>query len=86
MTPAPTVDSQCVDDENALHLQLLADMAMLYEPVLSSIESEIEQATHDQDWDKVRDLEEEEEMYENLKAAAIEKETARHQAALAACG
>ena len=86
LTPAPTVDPQCVDDENALHLQLLADMATLYEPILSRIEHEIEQATQDRDWEKVRDLQQEAEMYENLKAADIDAETARHQAALAACG
>ena len=75
-----------MDDENALHLQLLADMATLYEPILSSIKDEIEQATHDRDWGRVRDLEQEAEMYEDLKAADIDAETARHQAALAACG
>ncbi|HUW13295.1 MAG TPA: hypothetical protein VM537_26460 [Anaerolineae bacterium] len=84
-TPTPMVDARCVEDENALHLQLLADMATLYEPILSSIEHEIEQATHDRDWEKVRDLQQEAEMYENLKAADIDAETARHQAALAAC-
>ena len=86
LTPAPTVDPQCVDDENALHLQLLADMATLYEPILSSIEYEREQATHDRDWGRVRDLGQEAEMYENFKSADIEAETARHEAALAACG
>jgi hypothetical protein len=86
VTPAPTIDPQCVEDENALHLQLLADMAMIYEPILSSIEREIEQATHDRDWGRVRDLQQEAEMYENLKSADIDAETARHQAALAACG
>jgi len=80
------VDTRCVDDENALHLQLLADMAMLYEPILSSIEYEIEQARHDRDWGRVRDLQQEAQMYENLKAADIDAEIARHQAALAACG
>jgi hypothetical protein len=86
LTPAPTVDPQCVDDENALHLQLLADMATLYEPILSSIEHEIEQATHERDWERAGDLQQEAEMYENMKSADIEAETARHQAALAACG
>ena len=80
------VDTRCVDDENALHLQLLADMATLYEPLLSSIEHEIEQATHDRDWGRVRDLGQEAEMYQNMKTADIDAETARHQAALAACG
>ena len=85
-THTPMVDARCVEDENALHLQLLADMATLYEPVLSSIEYEIEQARHDRDWGRMRDLQQEAQVYENMKAADINAETVRHQAALAACG
>ena len=82
---SPTPDASCVDDENALHLQLLADIATLYEPLLSWIEDEMEQAERDRDEMRLEELQLEYEMNQNMKAADIAAENARHEAALAAC-
>jgi hypothetical protein len=83
--PSPTPDTSCVDDENALHLQLLADIATLYEPILSWIEDEMEQAERDRDEMRLEELQLEYDMNQNMKATDIAAENARHEAALAAC-
>jgi hypothetical protein len=75
-----------VDNENAYHQQMLAFIDAQYAPILNWIEYEIEQATRDRDWRRIQDLQQEAQMYENMKAADINAENARHQAALSACG
>jgi len=84
--PAPPVDTYCADTENAYHQQMLAYIEAQYAPTLSWIEYEIALATHDRDWRRIRDLQQEYQMYENMKAADVNAENARHQAALVACG
>ena len=84
--PSPTPDTRCVDTENAHHQQMLADIEAQYEPMLSWLADEMEQAQRDQDEMRIQDLQLELEMYENMKAADIDAEIARHQEALAACG
>jgi hypothetical protein len=74
-----------VDDENALHLQILADIATQYEPILSWIEDEMEQAERDRDEMRLEELQQEYDMNQNMKAADIAAENARHEAALATC-
>ena len=87
-TPAssPTSDTRCADTENAHHQQMLADIEAQYEPMLSWLADEMEQAQRDQDEMRIEDLQLEMEMTENMKAADIDAEIARHQEALAACG
>jgi hypothetical protein len=65
---------------------MLADIEAQYEPMLSWLADEMEQAQRDQDEMRIEDLQLEMEMTENMKAADIDAEIARHQAALAACG
>jgi hypothetical protein len=65
---------------------MLAYIEAEYAPTLSWIEYEIELATRDRDWRRIRDLQQEAQMYENMKAADINAENARHEAALVACG
>lgn len=84
--PSPTVDTRCVDNENAYHQQMLADIEAQYEPLLSWIEYEMEQAERDRDDMRMQELQSEYEMCENMKAADMNAENARHQAALDACG
>jgi hypothetical protein len=84
--PSPIPDTNCADTENAHHQQMLADIETQYEPMLSWLADELEQAQRDQDEMRVEDLQLELEMTENMKAADIDDEIARHQAALAACG
>jgi len=84
--PAPPVDIHCVDTENAYHQQMLAYIEAEYAPILSRIEYQYELAARKRDWVTMRDLQREYQMYENMKAADINAENARHQAALVACG
>jgi len=84
--PAPPVDTHCVDTENAYHQQMLAYIEAEYAPTLSWIEYQYELASRDRDAVRMRDLQREYQMYENMKAADINAENARHQAALVACG
>jgi hypothetical protein len=65
---------------------MLADIETQYEPMLSWLADEMEQAQRDQDEVRIQDLQLEIEMTETMKAADIEAEMARHQTALAACG
>jgi hypothetical protein len=65
---------------------MLADIETQYEPMLSWLADEMDQAQRDQDEVRMQDLQLEIEMTENMKAADIEAEMARHQTALAACG
>jgi len=75
-----------VDTENAHHQQMLADIEAQYEPMLSWLADEMERAQRNQDEMRIQDLQLELEMLENVKAADIDAEIARHQEALAACG
>ena len=84
--PSPTADTRCADTENAHHQQMLADIEAQYEPMLSWLTDEMARAQRDQDEMRIQDLQLEIEMTENMKAADIDDEIARHQAALAACG
>lgn len=84
--PSPTVDTRCAGKENAYHQQMLANIEEHYGPILSWIEYEMEQAVRDRDTMRVQELQLEHEMCENMMAADIDAENARHQAALAACG
>jgi hypothetical protein len=83
--PSPTPDTSCVDDENAQHQQLLADIEAEYEPMLTWIRDEMEQATRDGDQTNLLELELERDMYQQMKAADIDAENSRHEAALAGC-
>ena len=65
---------------------MLADIEAQYEPMLSWLTDEMARAQRDQDEMRIEDLQLEIEMTENMKAADIDDEIARHQAALAACG
>ena len=65
---------------------MLADIEAQYEPMLIWLAAEMERAQRNQDEMRIQDLQLELEMTENVKAADIEAEIARHQAALAACG
>ena len=65
---------------------MLAEIEAQYEPMLSWLADEMEQAQRDQDEMRVQDLQLEIEMTENIKAADVEAEMFRHQTALAACG
>ena len=65
---------------------MLADIEAQYEPMLSWLTDEMARAQRDQDEMRIQDLQLEIEMTENMKAADIDDEIARHQAALAACG
>jgi len=85
LPPSPTPDSSCAEDENAHHQQMLADIEAEYEPMLTWIEDEMEQASRDGDDMQMEELQLELDMYQNLKAADINAEIARHEAALAAC-
>ena len=85
LPPSPTPDSSCAEDENAHHQQMLADIEAEYEPMLTWIEDEMEQASRDRDDMQMEELQLELDMYQNLKAADINAEIARHEAALAAC-
>jgi hypothetical protein len=82
-TPPP--DSSCADEENAQHQQMLADIEAQYEPTLSWIEDELEQAERDGDIMRMEELQLELDMNQDMKAADINAENARHEAALAAC-
>jgi hypothetical protein len=82
---SPTPDSSCAEDENAHHQQMLADIEAEYEPMLTWIEDEMEQASRDGDDMQMEELQLELDMYQNMKAADINAEIARHEAALAAC-
>jgi len=85
LPPSPTPDSNCEDDENAHHQQMLADIEAEYEPILSWIEDGMEQAARDGDDMRMEELQLELDMYQNMNAADINAEIARHEAALAAC-
>jgi hypothetical protein len=65
---------------------MLAYIEAEYAPILSWIEYQIELAVRDRDAIRIRDLQQQYQMYENMKAADINAENARHQAALVACG
>ena len=84
--PSPTPDTRCADTEKAHHEQMLTDIEAQYEPMLRWLADEMEQAQRDQDEMRIQDLQLEMEMTENMKAADIDAEIARHQEALAACG
>ncbi len=83
--PSPTPDTSCADGENAHHQQMLADIEAEYAPMFTWIQDEMEQATRDGDQMRMEELELERDMYQNMKAADIDAENARHEAALAAC-
>jgi len=84
-SPSRTPGTSCEDDENAHHQQMLADIEAEHEPMLSWIEDEMEQAARDGDDMRMEELQLELEMYQNMKAADINAEISRHEAALAAC-
>jgi hypothetical protein len=57
-----------------------------YQPTFEWLEYQLELAIRDRDARRVLDIQQQIEMYENMKGADINAESARHQAALAACG
>jgi hypothetical protein len=65
---------------------MLAYIEAEYAHTLSWIEYQIEEALRDRDAVTARRLQREYQMYENMKAADINAENARHEAALVACG
>jgi hypothetical protein len=83
--PSPTPDASCVDDENAHHQQMLADIEAEYASTLTWIQAGMDQATRDGDYLRVEELQLELDMCQDLMAGGISAENARHEAALAAC-
>jgi len=75
-----------VDVENAYHQQMLAYIDASYQSTFAWLEYQMEKALRDRDARRALDLQRQIEIYENQKAADINAENARHQAALAACG
>ena len=82
---SPTPDRSCLDNENDLHQQKLADIEAQYEPMFTWLEDEMEQAERDRDDMRLEEVQREQEMYEEMKAADLSAEMQRHEAALADC-
>lgn len=82
---SPTPETSCVGEENDLHQQKLAEIEAQYEPILTWLEGEMEQAKRHLDDMRQEEVRQEQQLYEQMKAADLNAETQRHEAALAAC-
>jgi hypothetical protein len=65
---------------------VLASIDAHYQSIFDWLDYEYELAARQRDAIRMRDLQQQYQIYENQKTAEVNAENARHQAALAACG